>query len=107
MTQTLPEGRNDWNDIERTCAQIEDLCGSAGVVGIFSLRFMHEYTTFTSFDTMLQMINKKRDDVTGVADLVALDTPDADTCIAAYSEFGSWRDFVITACVYFLSEGPV
>lgn len=104
MTPTNPQMcQSDWNDIEYSCSQVQDLCGPNGLLGIFSLRFMHEYTTFTSFDALLQMINKKRDDVTDVADLVALDTPDSDTCIAAYSEFGSWQDFVTTACVFFLS----
>lgn len=107
MTATPPQGcTNDWNDIEYSCSRIESLCGSGGLVGIFTLRFMHEYTMFTSFDALLQMIHKDRNDVKKVADLVALDTPDADSCIAANSEFGSWRDFVTTACVYFLTEMP-
>lgn len=61
--------------------------------------FMHEYTTFTSLDALLQMINKNRDDIGKTADLVALGTPDLDSCIVEYSEFGSWRDFVTTACI--------
>lgn len=93
-----------WNDIEYSCSQILDVCGAGSLPDIFTLRFMHEYTTFTSFDALLQMIHTNRSEVTGVKDLVALDTPDSDTCIAAYSEFQSWRDFVTTACMFFLSE---
>lgn len=102
MAQTLAAGT--WNDIEYSCSQILDGCGVQNIPDIFSLQFMHEYTTFTSFDSMLRMMHMERSKVRDVDDLVALDTPDSDTCIATYTEFATWRDLVVTACTYFLAE---
>lgn len=93
-----------WNDIEYSCSQILNECAAAGIPDIFSLQFMHEYTTFMSFDSMLQMMHTKEADINDVQDLVALDTPACDECVADYSEFASWRDLVVTACTYYLAH---
>lgn len=65
---------------------------------------MREYTYFVSFETLMQSINAAGSPIQDVDDLLALDTPDADQCIAHNSEFDTWRDFVRTACEYYLSE---
>lgn len=89
------------DEIEYWCTQLMDGSALERIPDIFSLDFMHEYTTFLSFSTMLDMLNAGN--VENVDDLVRIDTTDADTCISQFSEFGSWKELVVTACDYYIA----
>ena len=92
------------DDIEYYCTEVLSIGCTNNIRDIFSTAFMREYTYFVSFDTLLELIHASGASIRSVSDLIALDTLDADRCIASNSEFDSWHDFVLTACAYFLAE---
>lgn len=89
-------------EIEYWCTQLMNGSSLEKIPDIFSLDFMHEYTTFLSFSTMLDMMHAGK--VENVDDLVRMDTTDADACISQFSEFGTWKEMVVTACDYYIAE---
>lgn len=93
-----------WNEIEYSCSQILNECDADRVPDLFSADFMHEYTTFPSYDAMLSMLHTSSANVREVSDIVGLDTPACDECIAEHTEFANWHDLVTTACSYFLAS---
>lgn len=93
-----------WDDIEYFCAQVQSIGSTNCIRDIFTRSFMREYTYFVSFEALLQSINASGTPIQDANDLLALDTPHSDQCIAHNSELDTWRDFVRTACEYYLSE---
>lgn len=93
-----------WTEIEYWCTQLVDACGLERILDIFSLDFMHEYTTFLSYPAMMTMLHVNADDVHDLADLRDIDTNASDACIAQHSEFETWRELVHTACDYYIAE---
>lgn len=93
-----------WNDIEYSCSQLQNECGVDRIPDIFSTDFMHHYTTFISFDTMLMTMQRDSAEVQEITDLVEMDTPANDACVAQFTEFATWRDLVTTACSYYLAR---
>lgn len=93
-----------WNDIEYSCTQLQDECGVDYIPDIFSTDFMHEYTTFLSFDAMLTTMHKSSAGVQEINDLLEMDTPANDACVAEFTEFATWRDLVTTACSFYLAR---
>lgn len=92
------------NEIEYRCSQLVEACNLSQLSDLFSIDFMHKYTTFISFPAMLCMLHEDTDSVLDVADLVRIDTAAADRCIASHTEFGTWRELVVVACDHYLAE---
>lgn len=93
-----------WSEIEYWLTQLVNACGLERIPDIFSLEFIHEYTTFISYPAMMAMLQVKTEDVRDFSDLIDIDTSASDACISQHSEFGSWRELVRTACDYYIAE---
>lgn len=92
------------NEIEYRCSQLVEACSLSHLSELFSVDFMHKYTTFISFPAMLSMLHEDADSVIDVADLVRIDTEASDQCIAQHTEFGTWKELVVVACDHYLAE---
>lgn len=101
----MKRARNEsLNEIEYRCSELVEACSLNQLSDLFTLDFMHKYTTFISFPAMLSMLHEDTSSVMDVADLVRIDTAASDQCIAKHTEFGTWRELVVVACDHYLAE---